>query len=70
MALVYTIQSAALDAGASASAPLAKAKVIQPAKAASTTASTTVSTTASTKSTSKVKTEVLATEDTKDTEDK
>lgn len=58
MALVYTIQSAALDAGASASAPLAKAKVIKPAKAAST------------KSTSKAKTEVLATEDTKDTEDK
>lgn len=62
MALVYTIQSAALDAGASASAPLAKAKVIQPAKAAST------------KSTSKAKTaelsEVQATEDTKDTEDK
>ena len=58
MALVYTIQSAALDAGASASAPLAKAKVIQPAKAAST------------KSTSKDKTEVLATADTKDTEDK
>ena len=56
MALVDTIQSAALDAGASASAPLAKAKVIQPAKAAST------------KSTSK--TEVQATEDTKDTEDK
>lgn len=62
MALVYTIQSAALDAGASASAPLAKAKVIQPAKAASTKAST--------KSTSKSKTEVEATEDTKDTEDK
>ena len=58
MALVYTIQSAALDAGASASAPLAKAKVIQPAKAAST------------KSTSKAKTKVLATADTKDTEDK
>ena len=58
MALVYTIQSAALDAGASASAPLATAKVIQPAKAAST------------KSTSKAKPEVLATEDTKDTEDK
>ena len=58
MALVYTIQSAALDAGASASAPLAEAKVIQPAKAAST------------KITSKAKTEVLATEDTKDTEDK
>ena len=58
MALVYTIQSAALDAGASASAPLAQAKVIQPAEAAST------------KSTSKSKTEVLATEDTKDTEDK
>lgn len=62
MALVYTIQSAALDAGASASAPLAEAKVIQPAKAAST------------KSTSKAKTaefsEVQATEDTKDTEDK
>ncbi len=58
MALVYTIQSAALDAGASASAPLAKAKVIQPAKAAST------------KSISKAKTEVLATADTKDTEDK
>ena len=62
MALVYTIQSAALDAGASASAPLATAKVIQPAKAAST------------KSTSKAKTaefsEVQATEDTKDTEDK
>ena len=58
MALVYTIQSAALDAGASASAPLAKARVIQPTKAAST------------KSTSKVKTEVLATEDTKDTKDK
>ena len=62
MALVYTIQSAALDAGASASAPLAKAKVIQPAKAAST------------KSTSNAKTaelsEVQATEDTKDTEDK
>ena len=62
MALVYTIQSAALDAGASASAPLAQAKVIQPAKAAST------------KSTSKAKTaelsEVLATADTKDTEDK
>lgn len=58
MALVYTIQSAALDAGASASAPLAKAKVIQPAEAAST------------KSTSKAKTEVLATADTKDTEDK
>ena len=58
MALVYTIQSAALDAGASASAPLATAKVIKPAKAAST------------KSTSKAKTEVLATEDTKDTEDK
>ena len=55
---MYTIQSAALDAGASASAPLAKAKVIQPAKAAST------------KSTSKTKTEVLATADTKDTEDK
>ena len=66
MALVYTIQSAALDAGASASAPLAEAKVIQPAKAASTTASTK----ASTKSTSKAKTEVLATEDTKDTGDK
>mgnify|MGYP000862425454 CR=1 FL=1 len=62
MALVDTIQSAALDAGASASAPLAEAKVIQPAKAASTKAST--------KSTSKAKTEVLATEDTKDTEDK
>ncbi len=58
MALVYTIHSAALDAGASASAPLAEAKVIQPAEAAST------------KSTSKAKTEVLATEDTKDTEDK
>ena len=58
MALVYTIQSAALDAGASASAPLAQAKVIQPAKAAST------------KSTSKAKTEVEATEDTKDPEDK
>lgn len=58
MALVYTIQSAALDAGANASAPLAKAKVIQPAKAAST------------KRTSKAKTEVLATENTKDTEDK
>lgn len=58
MALVYTIQSAALDAGASASAPLAEAKVIQPVKAAST------------KSTSKAKTEVLATADTKDTEDK
>ena len=58
MALVDTIQSAALDAGASASAPLAKAKVIKPAKAAST------------KGTSKAKTEVLATEDTKDTEDK
>ena len=58
MALVYTIQSAALDAEASASAPLAEAKVIQPAKAAST------------KSTSKAKTEVQATEDTKDTEDK
>ena len=58
MALVYTIQSAALDAGASASAPLATAKVIQPAKAAST------------KSTPKAKTEVLATADTKDTEDK
>ena len=58
MALVDTIQSAALDAGASASAPLAQAKVIQPAKAAST------------KSTSKTKTEVLATADTKDTEDK
>lgn len=58
MALVYTIQSAALDAGASASAPLAEAKVIQPAKAAST------------ESTSEAKTEVLATEDTKDTEDK
>ena len=62
MALVDTIQSAALDAGASASAPLAEAKVIQPAKAAST------------KSTSKAKTaelsEVQATEDTKDTEDK
>ena len=58
MALVDTIQSAALDAGASASAPLAKAKVIQPAKAASTN------------STSKAKTEVQATEDTKDTEDK
>ena len=58
MALVYTIQSAALDAGASASAPLAKAKVIQPAEAAST------------KSTSKAKTEVEATVDTKDTEDK
>ena len=58
MALVYTIQSAALDAGASASAPLATAKVIQPTKAAST------------KSTSKAKTEVLATADTKDTEDK
>ena len=58
MALVDTIQSAALDAGASASAPLAKARVIQPAEAAST------------KSTSKAKTEVLATEDTKDTEDK
>ena len=58
MALVDTIQSAALDAGASASAPLAKAKVIQPAEAAST------------KSTSKAKTEVLATADTKDTEDK
>lgn len=55
MALVYTIQSAALDAGASASAPLAEAKVIQPAKAASTKAST--------NSTSKAKTEVLATED-------
>ena len=62
MALVYTIQSAALDAGASASAPLAEAKVIQPAKAASTKAST--------NSTSKAKTEVLATEDTKDIEDK
>ena len=58
MALVYTIQSAALDAGASASAPLAKARIIQHAKAAST------------KSTSKAKTEVLATEDTKDTKDK
>ena len=55
MALVYTIQSAALDAGASASAPLAKAKVIQPAKAAST---------------SKAKPEVQATANTKDTEDK
>ena len=58
MALVYTVQSAALDAGASASAPLAKAKVIKPAKAAST------------KRTSKVKPEVLAAEDTKDTKDK
>ena len=58
MALVYTVQSAALDAGASASAPLAKAKVITPAKAAST------------KSTSKAKTEVPVTEDTKDTKDK
>ena len=58
MALLYTIQSAAWDAGASASAPLTKAKVIQPAKVAST------------KSTSKAKTEVLAAEDTKDTEDK
>ena len=58
MALVYTIQSAALDAGASASAPLAKARVIKPTAAAST------------KSTSKAKTEVEATEDTKDTEDK
>lgn len=58
MALVDTIQSAALDAGASASAPLAQARIIQPTKAAST------------KSTSKVKTEVLATEDTKDTKDK
>ena len=58
MALVYTIQSAALDAVASASAPLAEAKVIQPAKAART------------KSTSKANTEVLATEDTEDTEDK
>ena len=58
MALVYTVQSAALDAEASASAPLAKAKVITPAKAAST------------KSTSKAKTEVLAAEDTKDTKDK
>ena len=58
MALVDTIQSAALDAGASASAPLAKDRVIQPTAAAST------------KSTSKVKTEVPATEDTKDTKDK
>ena len=58
MALVFTIQSAALDAGASASAPLAEARIIQPTKAAST------------KSTSKAKTEVLATADTKDTEDK
>ena len=58
MALVDTIKSAALDAGASASAPLAKARVIKPAKAAST------------KSTSKAKTEDQATEDTKDTEDK
>ena len=47
MALVDTIQSAALDAGASASAPLAKARVIKPTAAAST------------KSTSKAKTEVL-----------
>ena len=69
MALVYTIQSAALDAGASASAPLAEAKVIQPAKAAS-TKSTPKAKAASTKSTPKAKTEVLATEDTKDTEDK
>ena len=58
MALVDTIQSAALDAGASASAPLAEAMVIQPTAAAST------------KRTSKAKTEVLVTEDTKDTEDK
>ena len=58
MALVDTIQSAALDAGASASAPLSQAKVIQPAKAAST------------KSTSKAKTKVEATADTKDTKDK
>jgi len=56
MALVYTIQSAALDAGASASAPLA---VIKPAKAAST------------KSTSKAKTEKLKQPSTlKDTKDK
>ena len=58
MALVDTIQSAALDAGASASAPLAKAKVIQPTAAAST------------KRTSKAKTEVQATDDTKDIKDK
>ena len=58
MALMDTIQSAALDAGASAPAPLAKAKVIQPTAAAST------------KRNSKAKTEVEATEDTKDTEDK
>ena len=58
MALVDTIKSAALDAGASASAPLAEAKVIQPTAAAST------------KRTSKAKTEDQATEDTKDTEDK
>ena len=58
MALVETIQSAALDAGASASAPLAEAMVIQPTAAAST------------KRTSKAKTEVLATEDTKDIKDK
>ena len=58
MALVYTIQSAALDAEASASAPLAKARVIQPTAAAST------------KSTSKAKTKVEVTEDTKDTKDK
>ena len=58
MALVYTIESAALDAGASASAPLAEAMVIQPTAAAST------------KRTSKAKTEVEATEDTKDTKDK
>ena len=58
MALVDTIQSAALDAGASASAPLAKARVIQPTEAAST------------KRTSKAKTEVEATEGTKDTKDK
>ena len=58
MALVYTIQSAALDAGASASAPLAKDRVIQPTVAAST------------KRTSKAKTEVQATEDIKDTKDK
>ena len=58
MALVETIQSAALDAEASASAPLAKAKVIQPTAAAST------------KRTSKAKTKVEVTEDTKDTKDK
>ena len=58
MALVYSVLCAALDAGANAYATLAQAKVIQPAKAAST------------KSTSKAKTEVEATEDTKDIEDK